>query len=66
MHAPPLRCKVSSDIDELEALHQTTKWTPGMACIRPSEASKRDKKQLLENATRRYVSTKDYVLVRHK
>lgn len=58
-----LRAKVSSNVDDLEALHKTTGWTPGMACIRPTEESRREKAQLLDNAKRRYVTTRDYVLV---
>jgi hypothetical protein len=59
-----LRCKVSSDRDELEALSLETGWTPGRAATRPSEESIRDKAQLLQNAMQRYDNVASYVLHR--
>jgi hypothetical protein len=59
-----LRCKVSSDVDVLERLRETYPWIPGRESVRPTEASRKQKAQLLENACKRYATLRDYVLHR--
>ncbi len=63
MHAR-LRCKVSSDREELELLNSKHFWTPGRAATRPSQESIREKAQLMENAMLRYDNVGSYVLHR--
>ncbi len=59
-----LRCKVSSDRDELERLHRERGWTPGREAIRPSPESIADKAILLSNVVRHYDTVRTYVLHR--
>lgn len=64
MHAP-LRGRVSSDVEELQRLHDSGyPWLPDAASVRPPPAARREKQQLLDNAVRRYDSTRSYVLHR--
>eukprot|EP01083_Nonionella_stella_P053943 142542_1 len=55
------RCKVTSDRDVLELLHQKHPWIPGAENIRPTVKLKEDKKSYIENIQYFYVSGMDYI-----
>lgn len=49
-----LRCRVSSDLDLLEAVNMAFPWVPGRESIRPSEATKALKRTAMEATNGRF------------
>jgi len=56
-----IRCRVSSDVDSLQALHEATGWTPSAEQIRPTAALRAQKELMLANISRMWVSPADLV-----
>lgn len=59
---PKLNCKVSSDAEELQKLHEKYPWVPGKENIRPAPENKERKHEYLETVCAQYASEGDYVL----
>ena len=60
---PPtmLRCKISSELDTLQALHEVYGWVPGEDNVRPSPVVRAQKDLMLSNMSRMWVSHADWV-----
>ena len=56
-----LRCRVSSDVDELEVLHQIYPWVPGKEHVRPTPEVRAQKELLLSNLEAMWASPMDWV-----
>ena len=56
-----LRCRVNSDADELQLLHEVYGWVPGRDDIRPSPAVRAQKELLLSNLEAMWASPTDWV-----
>lgn len=56
-----LRMRVSSDLGELQRLHQLTGWTPGAVHVRPDATKIAQKELLLANLGRMWASPADWV-----
>lgn len=56
-----LRCKVDSDADNLQVLHEVYGWVPGAANVRPTDAVKAQKALLMSNLGAMWASTADWV-----
>ena len=56
-----LRCRVSSDAEELQLLHEVYGWIPGEANVRPPPAVRAQKELLLSNLDQMWASASDWV-----
>ena len=56
-----IRCRVSSDVASLQALHEATGWTPSAEQIRPTAALRAQKELMLANIARMWASPADLV-----
>ena len=64
MSQPPLlRGRISSDLEDLCALHREHWWIPGPEQIRPSEDARAEKDRSLRRITEEYASLTDFVLL---
>ena len=59
-----MRQRISSDIDEMEALHLQHGWIPGAASIRPTTDIMETKRNYISNMLTRYESLEDFILHR--
>ena len=57
-----LRCRVSSNVATLQALHESHGWVPGRAHIRPSQTGVDAKNDRLQQIRCFYASEVDYIL----
>jgi len=56
-----LRCRVNSDVEELQLLHEVYGWVPGRDDVRPSPAVRAQKELLLTNLDAMWASPADWV-----
>lgn len=56
-----LRCKVSSDVAELEMLHEVYGWVPGAANVRPTPVVRAQKELMFANVSAMWASPADWV-----
>ena len=56
-----LRTRVSSDLHDLQRLHEATGWTPSADQIRPTAAVRAQKELLLSNLGAMWASPMDWV-----
>ena len=66
MPSPPstgdrLRCRVNSDAEELQLLHEVYGWVPGKAHVRPTPEVRAQKELLLSNLGSMWASAADWV-----
>jgi hypothetical protein len=60
-----LRCKISSDIQDLNELHKWYNWIPGENMIRPSPKVLEDKRQFSNYVLHNWMSFRDFILDTH-
>lgn len=60
-----LRCKISSDIQDLNELHKKYFWIPNETMIRPSPKVLEDKRQFSNYVLHNWMSFKDFILDTH-
>ena len=56
-----LRCRISSDVEELALLHEVYGWVPGREHVRPTAAVRAQKELLLSNLGSMWASPADWV-----
>lgn len=56
-----LRCRVGSDVEELQLLHEVYGWVPGRDHVRPRQEVRAQKELLLINLESMWVSASDWV-----
>jgi hypothetical protein len=57
-----LRCKISSDVQDLNELHKERWWIPNENMIRPCEKILEDKRKFSKNILESWVSFRDFIL----
>jgi hypothetical protein len=57
-----LRTQISSNIDELNSLHESYKWIPNESMIRPTQQNIQKKQQIILHIENQWQSTRDYIL----
>jgi hypothetical protein len=60
-----LRCKISSDIQDLNELHKKHFWIPDETMIRPSQKVLEDKRHFSNYVLHNWMSFKDFILDTH-
>lgn len=60
-----LRCKISSDIQDLNELHKWYNWIPDENMIRPNTKTLEDKRQFSNYVLHNWMSFKDFILDTH-
>jgi hypothetical protein len=60
-----LRCKISSDLKELNKLHKEYAWIPNDSMIRPSDKILEVKQHFNRYIENMWMSPKDYILATH-
>ena len=58
---PRLRCRVSSEVEELQLLHEVYGWVPGSTHVRPTPEVRAQKELLLQNLSSMWASPADWV-----
>ena len=56
-----LRCWVSSDLDDLQKLHEETGWVPGRENVRPTPVVRAQKEMMMTNMGAMWASQADWV-----
>lgn len=60
-----LRCKISSNLKELNNLHDIYNWIPDETMIRPSDKIIEDKQYYIRYIDNMWMSSKDFILATH-
>ncbi len=60
-----LRCKISSDLKELNKLHREYPWIPNDSMIRPNDNTLEVKQHFNRYIENMWMSPKDYILAKH-
>ena len=61
IHPDALRCRVSSEVEELQLLHEVYGWVPGRANVRPKPDVRAQKELLLANLDKMWATPADWV-----